>query len=152
MTKSTRNGHPVKDLAKSTKNNKEQVKTGREARTEINTRKAARETQQLATVPPGEKSHGLVEEKIRQLKELIAKGTYEVNPREVAQRMIFAGIPSCLEEKKVRWIDLDLAELLELRRKRNGAEESCDATWEITSPSRHGQSSRFVGKSVRNRT
>jgi len=161
MTKVTTIGRPAKDLAKLPKNHKALRQARSDPKAELavstesvklNLRKAAQETQKLAT-PRSRKSHRFVAEKIRRLKEIIAKGEYEIDPREVAKRMICAANPWHRERRKVRLINLNLTELLALRGKRHCAEKNGDATWEINkTPPQHGPSSRSTNKWLPNPT
>jgi anti-sigma28 factor (negative regulator of flagellin synthesis) len=122
--------------------------SGKVESVKINLRKAAQERQKLAVLL-SRKGREFVADKIRQLKGTIAKGNYEVDPREVAKRMLRAEISWHLEKIKVPLMSLDLTELLALRRKRNGEGKNDDGSWEIdkTPPS-----SSFTNKSIHNRT
>jgi len=161
MTKFTYIGHAPKDLAELPKNHKALRQARSDPKAELavstesvklNLRKAAQETQKLAE-PRSRKHHQFVAEKIRRLKEIIAKGEYEIDPREVAKRMISAANPRHREKRKARLINLDLTELLALRRKRHCGEKNDAATWENNkTASQHGPSSRFTNKSLHNPT
>ncbi|MGB7948777.1 MAG: flagellar biosynthesis anti-sigma factor FlgM [Candidatus Binatia bacterium] len=161
MTKVTYKRRPGKGLSKLIENNKALDQAIGVPKTEIaptvesvkfNLCKAARKTKKL-TEPLRQKGHEFVAEKITQLKEIIAKGNYEVDPREVAKRMISAEIPWHLEKRKIQLMNLDLTELLALRRQRNCGGKNVAPTREINrNLSRHGTSSSFTNKSLHKHT
>jgi flagellar biosynthesis anti-sigma factor FlgM len=158
MIKVTHKGPPGTELSQ--QNDKAVGEAGCDQRTEVgptvesakvNICKEARELQKIAE-PLTRKGDELLAEKVRQIKEIIAKGTYEVDAREVAKSIIRAEISRHLEKSKVQSMKIDLTELLALHRSRN-----CDggknggATWRIKrSPAQRGTSSRFRNKSMQN--
>jgi flagellar biosynthesis anti-sigma factor FlgM len=79
----------------------------------VNISKKAREPQRI-TEPLARKGDELLAEKVRQVKEIIAKGEYEVDPREVAKSIIRTEISRHLEKSKVQSMNIDLTELLAL--------------------------------------
>src|SRR6266700_3477892 len=98
------------------------------------------------------KGDKLLAEKVRQVKEMIAKGGYEVDPREVAKSIIRTEISWHLEKNKVQSMNIDLAELLALTEEEIAAgEKNGGTTCRIKrSPSQRGTSSRFPNKSMQN--
>jgi anti-sigma28 factor (negative regulator of flagellin synthesis) len=62
----------------------------------------------------GRKSDHRFAERIRELKEIIAKGDYRVDPRVIARSIIRTEISRQLERSKIRSIHVDLTELLAL--------------------------------------
>ena len=79
----------------------------------VNISKEARESQKIAhqLVRKGDE---LLAEKFRQLKEIIAKGEYEIDPREVAKSIIRAEISWHFEKSKVQSMNIDLTAFLTL--------------------------------------
>lgn len=75
--------------------------------------KEAREPQRIAQ-QLARKGDELLAEKVRQVKEMIAKGGYEVDPWEVAKSIIRTEISWHLEKSKGRSMNIDLTELLAL--------------------------------------
>jgi flagellar biosynthesis anti-sigma factor FlgM len=95
---------------------------GRDKRTEVgltvesakvNISKKAREPQRIAQ-QLARKGDELLAKKVRQVKEIIAKGEYEIDPREVAKSIIRAEISWHLEKSKVQSMNIHLTELLAL--------------------------------------
>lgn len=79
----------------------------------VNISKEARESQKIAhqLVRKGDE---LLAEKVRQLKEIIAKGEYEIDPREVAKSIIRAEISWHFEKSKVQSMNIDPTTFLTL--------------------------------------
>ena len=95
---------------------------GRDKRTEVgltvesakvNISKKAREPQRIAQ-QLARKGDELLAEKVRQFKEIIARGEYEIDPREVAKSIIRTEISWHLEKSKVQSMNIHLTELLAL--------------------------------------
>src|SRR5262245_57195710 len=91
-------------------------------------------------------------EKVRQLKERIAKGEYEINPRLVAKSIIRTEISWHLERRKVQSMNIVLTTLLALTDEAVAVgEKNGGAACRIKrSPSRRWTSSRFPHKSIQN--
>jgi flagellar biosynthesis anti-sigma factor FlgM len=113
---------PGTELFRLIQNGKAAGQAGRDKRTEVgptvqsakvNISKEAREPQRIAQ-QLARKGDDLLAEKVRQVKEMIAKGGYEVDPREVAKSIIRTEISSHLEKSKVQSMNIDLTELLAL--------------------------------------
>ena len=115
-------GCPGTELSQLMQNGKAVGQAGCDKRTEIgltvesakvNISKETREPQRIAQqlAPKGDE---LLAEKVRQVKEIIAKGEYEVDPREVAKSIIRTEISWHLEKSKVQSMNIDLTELLAL--------------------------------------
>jgi len=79
----------------------------------VNISKEAREPQRIARqlVRKGDE---LLAEKVRQLKETVAKGKYKIDPREVAKSIIRTEISWQLEKSKVQSMNIDLTALIAL--------------------------------------
>ena len=92
-------------------------------------------------------------EKVRQLKERIAKGEYEINPRLVAKSIIRTEISGHLEKRKVQSMNIVLTTLLVLTDEAVAVgEKNGGAACRIKrSPSQRWTSSRFPYKSIQNR-
>ena len=110
------------ELSQLIQNGKPAGQAGRDKRTEIgppiesakvNISKEAREPQRIAQ-QLARKGDELLAAKVRQVKEIIAKGEYEVDPREVAKSIIRTEISWHLEKSKVQSMNIDLTELLAL--------------------------------------
>jgi len=154
-------GRSAAELSELMQNGKTAGQAGRNQRTEVgltvgsakdNTSRDARESQRIAhqLVRKGDE---LIAEKVRQLKEIIAKGEYEIDPREVAKSIIRTEIPWHLERRKVQSMNIVLTTLLALtdeavavREKNGGA--PCTIK---RSSSERWTSSRFPHKSIQNR-
>ena len=115
-------GRPGAELSQLIQNGKATGQAGRDKRTEVgltvesakvNVSKEAREPQRIAQ-QLARKGDELLAEKVRQLKEIITKGEYEVDPREVAKTIIRTEIAWHLEKSKVQSMNIDLTELLAL--------------------------------------
>jgi anti-sigma28 factor (negative regulator of flagellin synthesis) len=116
-------------------NGKPAGQAGRDKRTEVgptvqsakvNICKEAREPQRTAQ-RLARKGDGRLAEKVRQVKEMIAKGGYEVDPREVAKSIIRTEISSHLEKSKVQSMNIDLTKLLALTEEEIAAGEKIAA-------------------------
>jgi len=110
------------ELSQLIQNGKPAGQAGRDKRTEVSPpilsakvtiSKKAREPQRI-TEPLARKGDELLAAKVRQVKEIIAKGEYEVDPREVAKSIIRTEISRHLEKSKVQSMNIDLTELLAL--------------------------------------
>src|SRR5215468_7163954 len=79
----------------------------------VNISKEARESQKIAhqLVRKGDE---LLAEKVRQLKEIIAKGEYEIDPREVAKSIIRTETSWHFEKSKVQSMNIDPTTFLTL--------------------------------------
>ena len=115
-------GRPGTELFQLIQNGKAAGQAGRDKRAEVgptvesakvNISKEAREPQRIAQ-QLARKGDELLAEKVRQVKEMIAKGGYEVDPREVAKSIIRTEISWHLEKSKVQSMNIDLTELLAL--------------------------------------
>jgi flagellar biosynthesis anti-sigma factor FlgM len=116
-------GRPGTELSQLIQNGKAADQAGRDKRTEIgltvesakvNISKEAREPQRIAQ-QLARNGDELLAKKVRQVKEIIAKGEYEVDPREVAKSIIRTEISWHLEKSKVQSMNIDLTELLALK-------------------------------------
>jgi flagellar biosynthesis anti-sigma factor FlgM len=128
-------GRPGAELSQLIQNGKATGQAGRDKRTEVglnvesakvNVSKEAREPQRIAQ-QLARKSDELLAEKVRQLKEIITKGEYEVDPREVAKTIIRTEIAWHLEKSKVQSMNIDLTELLALTEEEIAAGEKMAA-------------------------
>ena len=79
----------------------------------LNISKRAREPRKISE-GLARKNAELLAAKVSQIKETIAKGKYEVDPREVAKSIIRTEISRHLEKSKVQSMNIDLTELLAL--------------------------------------
>jgi flagellar biosynthesis anti-sigma factor FlgM len=122
MMKVTHEGRAGKHLSRLIQNDKAAGQTGRDKRTEVgptvesakvNICKGARELQRITDLLT-RKDDELRAEKIRQVKEIIAKGEYEVDSREVAKSIIRTEISRRLEKSTVQTMKIDLTELFAL--------------------------------------
>jgi flagellar biosynthesis anti-sigma factor FlgM len=114
---------------------------------EVSVSKEAGQPQRIAR-RLARKSDYRVAEKVRQFKEIIAKGEYQVDPREVAKSIIHSEISRQLERSKVRSIHMDLTELLTLTEEEIVAQ--CEGVREarrIVGPRRASQTNRSSTKS-----
>jgi flagellar biosynthesis anti-sigma factor FlgM len=128
-------GRPGAEFSQLIQNGKAAGQAGRDKRTEVsltvesakvNISKEAREPQRIAQqlVRKGDE---LLAEKVRQVKETIAKGEYEVDPREVAKSIIRTEILWHLEKSKVLSMNIDLTELVALTEEEIAAGEKMAA-------------------------
>jgi flagellar biosynthesis anti-sigma factor FlgM len=115
-------GRPGAEISQLIQNGKTTAQAGRDERTEVglsvnsakvNISKEAREPQRIAQ-QLARNGDEVLAEKVIQLKEIITKGEYEVDPREVAKSIIRTEIAWHLEKNKVQSINIDLTELLAL--------------------------------------
>ena len=120
--KVTHEGRAGRHLSQLIQNDKAAGQTDRDKRTEVgptvesakvNICKGARELQRITDLLT-RKGDELRAEKVRQVKEIIAKGEYEVDPREVAKSIIRTEVSRHLEKSKVQSMNIDLTELLAL--------------------------------------
>jgi flagellar biosynthesis anti-sigma factor FlgM len=129
------NVRPGTKLPRLIQNGKAAGQAGRDKRTEVgltvesakvNISKEAREPQRIAQ-QLARKGDELLAEKVRQLKEIITKGEYEVDPRKVAKSIIRTEISWHLEKSKVQSMNIDLTELLALTEEEIAAGEKLAA-------------------------
>ena len=120
--KVTHEGRAGKHLSQLIQNDKTAGQTGRDKRTEVdptvesakvNIYKGARELQRMTDLLT-RKGDELRAEKVRQVKEIIAKGEYEVDSREVAKSIIRTEVSRRLEKSKVQTMNIDPTELFAL--------------------------------------
>ena len=111
----THKGRPGTELSLLIQNGKAAGQAGRDKRTrvgptvesaKVNISKNAREPQRIAE-PLARNGDELLAAKVRQVKETIAKGEYEVDPREVAKSIIRTEVSRHLEKSKVQSIKPD---------------------------------------------
>lgn len=104
---------------------------GRDKRTEVNppvlstkvtVSKKAREPQTITELL-ARKGDKRLAAKVRQIKEIIAKGGYQVDPREVAKSITRTVISRHLAKSKVQSMNIDLTELLVLTKEEIAAGE-----------------------------
>jgi anti-sigma28 factor (negative regulator of flagellin synthesis) len=122
MMKIPHKGRPGTDLFRLIQNDKTASQFGRDKRSEVgptvesaevDISKKAREPQKIPA-RLARKSDELLAEAVSQIKEIIAKGEYEVDPREVAQSIIRAEVSRLLEKSKLQSMNMDLMELFSL--------------------------------------
>ena len=110
------------ELSQLIQNGKPAGQAGRDKRTEVSPpilsakvtiSKKAREPQRI-TEPLARKGDELRAAKVRQVKEIIAKGEYEVDSREVAKSIIRTEVSRRLEKSKVQTMNIDPTELFAL--------------------------------------
>ena len=110
------------DLSQLIPNDKAASQAGRDKRTEVgptvesakvNISKNARELQRIAELL-ARKGDELRTGKVRQVKEIIAKGEYEVDPRAVARSIIRTEVSRHLKKSKVQSMNIDVTELVAL--------------------------------------
>jgi flagellar biosynthesis anti-sigma factor FlgM len=115
-------GRPGAGLSQLIQNGKAAAQAGRDKRTEVglpvnsakvNISKDAWEPQRIAQ-QLARNGDELLAEKVRRVKEIIAKGEYRVDPREVAKSIIRTEISWHLEKSKVQSMNIDLTALLAL--------------------------------------
>ena len=132
-------GRSGAELSQLIQNGKAAGQAGRDKRTEVgptvesakvNVSKEAREPQRIAE-PLARKGDELLAEKVRQVKEIIAKGEYKVDPREVAKSIIRTEIAWHLEKSKVQSMNIDLTELFALIEEELRRGKNCGATCRI---------------------
>ena len=116
----------------------------------VNNFRAAREPQKIAQRLARE-GYELRAEKVSQIRKLIAKGAYEVEPREVAKSIVRAEISGHVQKTKVQSINIVLEALLALTEEGNcGEERNGGENWGIKrSPSHRGMPPRLPSKSIR---
>ena len=103
----------------------------------VNISKKAREPQRIAQ-QLARNADELLSERVRQVKEIIAKGEYEIDPREVAKSIIRTEISWHLEKSKVQSMSIHLTELLVLREEEIAAGENMVAQHAGSKEARHG--------------
>jgi flagellar biosynthesis anti-sigma factor FlgM len=122
MMKVTHEGRAGRHLSQLIQNDKAAGQTDRDKRTEVgltvesakvNICKGARELQRITDLRT-RKGGELRAEKVRQVKEIIAKGEYEVDSREVAKSIIRTEVSRRLEKSKVQTMNIDPTELFAL--------------------------------------
>jgi flagellar biosynthesis anti-sigma factor FlgM len=122
MMKISRKGREDTDLCQLIQDDKAAGQTGRERRTEIgrtvesakvNISKKARELQRVAELL-ARRGDELRVKKVRQIKEIVAKAEYEVDPREVAKSIIRTEVSRHLGKSKIQSMNIDLTELFVL--------------------------------------
>jgi flagellar biosynthesis anti-sigma factor FlgM len=153
-------GCPGTELSQLIHNGKAAGQAGRDERTEVgptvesakvNISKKGRESQRIAQ-QLARKADELLAEKVRQVKEIIAKGEYEVDPREVAKSIIRTEISRHLEKSKVRSMNIDLTELLALTEEEIAAGEKMAAQRGGSKEPRRSVGSRRASPANRCRT
>jgi anti-sigma28 factor (negative regulator of flagellin synthesis) len=124
-------GRSGSELSQLIQNGKAAGQAGPDKRTEVgltvksakvNISKKAREPQRIPH-QLARKGDELLAGKVRPLKEIIAKGEYEIDPREVARSIIHTEISWHLEKSKVQSMNIDLTELLALTEEEIAAKE-----------------------------
>ena len=129
----THKGRPGTELSLLIQNGKAAGQAGRDKRTrvgptvesaKVNISKNAREPQRIAE-PLARNGDELLAAKVRQVKETIAKGEYEVDPREVAKSIIRTEVSRHLEKSKVQ--SINLTELFALTEEEIAAREKMAA-------------------------
>ena len=122
MTKVTHKGRAGTDLFQLIRNDKAAGQTGRDRETEVgptvesakvNISKKARELQRIAELLD-RKGNKLRAEEIKQLKQIIVKGEYEVDAQKVAKSIIRTEVSRHLEKSRVQSMNIDLTELFAL--------------------------------------
>jgi flagellar biosynthesis anti-sigma factor FlgM len=122
MMKVTHEGRADRHLSQLIQNDKAAGQTDRDKRTEVgptvesakvNICKGARELQRITDLLT-RKGDELRAEKVRQVKEILAKGEYEVDPREVAKSIIRTEVSRRLEKIKVQTMNIDPTALFAL--------------------------------------
>src|SRR5262245_5869122 len=122
MMKVTHEGRAGRHLSQLIQNDKAAGQTDRDKRTEVvptvesaklNIGKGARMLQRITDLLT-RKGDELRAEKVRQVKEIIAKGEYEVDSREVAKSIIRTEVSRRLEKSKIQTVNIDLTELFAL--------------------------------------
>ena len=117
--KVTHEGRAGRHLSQLIQNDKAAGQTDRDKRTEVgptiesakvNICKGARELQRITDLLT-HKGDELRAEKVRQVKEIIAKGEYEVDSREVAKSIIRTEVSRRLEKGKIQTMNIDLTQL-----------------------------------------
>ena len=156
--KVTHEGRAGRHLSQLIQNDKAAGQTGRDKRTEVgptvesakvNICKGARELQRITDLLT-RKGDELRAEKVRQVKEIIAKGEYEVDSREVAKSIIRTEVSRRLEKIKVQTMNIDPTELFALIEKELAVAEKIAAQRGGAKEERRSlESSRFPNKSMR---
>jgi flagellar biosynthesis anti-sigma factor FlgM len=122
---------PSTELSQLIRNGKAAGQAGRDKRNKVgpnaesakvNICKGARELQRITDLLARNGA-----EKVSKVKEIIAKGKYEVDPREVAKSIIRTEISRHLEKSKVQSMNSDLTELFALREEEIAAEKKIAA-------------------------
>jgi flagellar biosynthesis anti-sigma factor FlgM len=122
MMKATHEGRAGRDLSQPIQNDKGAGQTGHDKRTEVgptvesakvNICKGARELRRITDLL-NRKGDELRAEKVRQVKEIVAKGEYEVDSREVAKSIIRTEVSRRLEKSKVQTMNIDPTKLFAL--------------------------------------
>jgi anti-sigma28 factor (negative regulator of flagellin synthesis) len=121
MMKATHEGRAGKDLSQLIQNDKAARQTGRDKRTEVGPTVESAKVNickgtrlQRITDLLTRKGDEPLAEKVRQVKEIIAKGEYEIDPREVAKSIIRTAVSRHLEKSKVQSMNIDLTDLFAL--------------------------------------
>ena len=131
--KVTHKARPGTDLSQLIRNDKAAGQTGRDRKTEVgptvesakvNISKKARELQRIAELL-ARKGDELRAEEIKQLKQIIAKGEYEVDAQKVAKSIIRTEVSRHLEKSKVQ--SMNLTELFALTEEEIAAREKMAA-------------------------
>ena len=153
-------GRSAAELSESIQNGKTAGQAGRNQRTEVGlTVESAKVNISRDAWEPHTIAQQLVRkcderlaEKVRQLKERIAKGEYEIDPRLVAKSIIRTEISWHLERRKVQSMNIVLTTLLALTDEAVAVgEKNGGAACRIKrSPSERWTSSRFPHKSIQN--
>ena len=116
----------------------------------VNNFREAREPHNIAQRLARE-GYELRAEKVSQIRRLIAKGEYEVDPREVAKSIVRAEISGHVQRTKVQSINIVLEALLALTEEGScSAEKNGGINWGFKrSPSHRGMPPRLPSKSIR---
>ena len=158
--KVTHEGRAGRHLSQLIQNDKAAGQTDRDKRTEVgptvesakvNICKGARELQRITDLLT-RKGDELRAKKVRQVKEIIAKGEYEVDCREVARSIIRTEVSRHVEKSKVQAMNIDLTELFALIEEQLAVAEKIAAQREGAKADRRSVGrggARFANKSMR---
>ena len=115
----------------------------------VNVSKKAWEPQRSAEwlAPKGD---DLPADKIEQLKQIIAKGEYKVDAKEVAKSIVRTEISRYLKKSKVQFMNVDLTELLALTEEEIAAREKMATQRGGPREVHRSVRSRFLSKSIQN--
>ncbi|HSE84722.1 MAG TPA: flagellar biosynthesis anti-sigma factor FlgM, partial [Candidatus Binatia bacterium] len=119
MMKISRKGREDTNFSPLIQDDEAASSTGRDRRTEVsrtvesarvNISKKARELQRIAELL-ARRGDELRVKKVRQVKEIVAKAKYEVDPREVAKSIIRTEVSRQLGKSKIQSMNIDLTAL-----------------------------------------
>jgi anti-sigma28 factor (negative regulator of flagellin synthesis) len=122
MMKISRKGREDTDFSQLIQDDEAASQTGRDRRTEVsrtvesarvNISKKGRQLQRIAELL-ARRGDELRVKKVRQVKEIVAKAEYEVDPREVAKSIIRTEVSRYLGKSKIQSMNIDLTELFVL--------------------------------------